>query len=57
MGVNCCDICKAFKYCMEQPDSVGIDDFDRHYYDRAACRFATEDEYFDHITKLGGEGE
>ncbi len=57
MGVNCCDICKAFDYCMKQPDNVGIDDFEKHYFDRAACRFDHPDTYSKHLATLGGEGE
>lgn len=57
MGVNCCDICKAVNYCMRQPDSVGVGDFEQHHYDRAACRFDHPDTYSKHLATLGGEGE
>ena len=53
MGVNCCDICKAFDYCMKQPDGVNIDDFEKYFYDRAACRFKFPWEYKAHLTLIG----
>jgi hypothetical protein len=57
MGLNCCDICKSFEFCMKQPDEIGIDDFGEHYYERAACRFGSADEYFNHLATLGGDAE
>ena len=57
MRVNCCDICEAFEYCMEQPDGVGIDDFEPPQFERAACRFGHPYEYRKHLATLGGDVE
>lgn len=55
MGVNCCDICEAFDVCMDLPDSDGIGDLGPYYFERAACRFRSAEEYCRHLKSITGE--